>query len=69
MAKNNRVKITQSKTYSFKIEDILFVEKRAKELQKSSAQVLAMAIDTLRETSTEIVQDDTSEQRYITERG
>ncbi len=54
MAKNNRVKITQSKTYSFKIEDVLYVEKEAKRLQKSSAQVLAMAIETLRQTQTEI---------------
>ncbi len=51
MAKNNRVKITQSKTYSFKIEDVLYIEKEAKRLQKSSAQILAMAISMHRDVN------------------
>jgi hypothetical protein len=50
MAKNNRKKVSQSKTYSFKIEDVLYIENEAKRLQKSSAQILAMAIEILRQT-------------------
>ena len=44
MAKNNRVKITQSKTYSFKIEHIQYIEKEAKRIGQSSAQILGDAI-------------------------
>jgi hypothetical protein len=51
MAKNNRVKITQSKTYSFKIDHVLYIEKEAKRIGQSSAQLLADAIQLHKEVT------------------
>jgi hypothetical protein len=44
MAKNNRVRVTQNKTFSFKIEHIQYIEKEAKRIGQSSAQLLGDAI-------------------------
>ncbi len=51
MAKNNRVKITQSKTYSFKIQDLKYIEAESKRTEKSSAQILSEAIQLHKDVS------------------
>ena len=47
MAKNNRKKTRASKTYSFSFESIQKIQQMAIALEKTSAQILEMAIDLL----------------------